>query len=72
MSFWYDAIARYYKMGFYTEDNMRTFVKAKKITEDDFEVITGTPYNVPVTPLEPTTPVEEEQPPTEEETPTTK
>lgn len=44
-SFWYDSISRYYNLGYYTEENMRTFVFAGRISEQEFEEITGIPYN---------------------------
>lgn len=40
-NFWYDAIKRYYGLGCYTNENMRVFVKAERITKEQFKEITG-------------------------------
>lgn len=36
---WYEMIKRYYKLGFYDEEKLNLFVKAKKITADQKEEI---------------------------------
>ena len=40
----YNSIERYYNMGLYTIDQMKVFVAAKWITAEQFETITGVPY----------------------------
>ncbi|WP_373599413.1 XkdX family protein [Paraclostridium bifermentans] len=42
--FWYNTIKRYFEMGFYTDDDMRVFVQAEKITVEQFEEIVGSNY----------------------------
>lgn len=41
---WYDKIKRYYDGGYYTVDQVRSFVKVGKITEEEFTEITGQEY----------------------------
>ena len=41
---WYATIKRYYDKGFYTLNQMRIFVEARKITEEQYEEITGEKY----------------------------
>lgn len=41
---WYEKIKRYYNEGRYTIEQMKVFVKGKKITPEEFEKITGIPY----------------------------
>ncbi|MEN8702445.1 XkdX family protein [Bacillus infantis] len=43
---WYSTIKRYYDNGHpsYTDENLKTFVKAKMITEDEYQTITGVEY----------------------------
>lgn len=41
---WYKTIKKYYDLGKYTLDQMRVFVEVGKITEEEFEEITGIPY----------------------------
>ncbi len=40
----YNIVKRYYDKGTYTEDDVRKFVVAGKLTEEEFEEITGKPY----------------------------
>ena len=41
---WFEKIKRYYENGHYTVEEVKIFVKAKKITEVQFEEITGEVY----------------------------
>lgn len=41
---WYSSVKEYYDMGFYTNDNVRVFVIANMITEEDYKNITGEDY----------------------------
>lgn len=41
---WFASVDRYYKMGLYTKDNVKVFVKANMITEADYKSITGEKY----------------------------
>lgn len=40
-----NAVARYLKMGIYTVDDCREFVKSGNLTEKEFEEITGEEYS---------------------------
>ena len=40
----YKIVKRYYDKGTYTKEDVRKFVKAGKITEDEFKEITGEDY----------------------------
>lgn len=51
-NFWYDAIKRYYGLGCYTNENMRVFVKAERITKEQYKAIVGEDYDKPVTSTE--------------------
>lgn len=42
---WFITIEDFYKTGRYTDENVRLFVRGGKITEGDYELITGKPYN---------------------------
>ena len=42
----YDIVRDYYSKGIYNDDNVSTFVKAGKITEAEYEQITGQPYEM--------------------------
>lgn len=44
MSIWFNSVKRYYEMGFYTKENVGTFVKANMITSTEFKAITGEEY----------------------------
>ncbi len=44
MSRLYKTVKRYYDKGFYDETDVATFVRAGKITEKEYELITGEPY----------------------------
>lgn len=44
MSKYYTIVSSYYKRGFYTEADVAKFVKANKITKEEYELITGIPY----------------------------
>jgi len=44
MSRMFNTIKRYYEDGTYTKANLRTFVKAKAITKDEYKLITGEDY----------------------------
>lgn len=43
---WYTTIKRYYESGHpsYTDESLKTFVKAGMLTESQYEEITGIPY----------------------------
>lgn len=41
---WFEKIQRYYNERRYTDEQVRTFVKAGKITEEEFKIITGKEY----------------------------
>ena len=41
---WFKKVQRYYNKGYYDEDDVRVFVKAKKITAEQFKEITGVDY----------------------------
>lgn len=41
---WFEKIKRYYEGGYYTIDQVRVFVRAGKITEEQFTEITGQEY----------------------------
>lgn len=41
---WFEKVQRYYNKGYYDEDDVRVFVKAKKITAEQFKEITGVDY----------------------------
>ena len=40
----FKIVKRYYDKGIYTKENVATFVKAKKITPEQYEEITGEVY----------------------------
>lgn len=64
----YNAIKRYYQMGFYSEEDMKDFVEWGTLTKEQYAAITGNVYPEPAaeTPTEePTT----EEPATEEPAP---
>lgn len=44
-NFWYDAIKRYYRLGYYSNENMKVFVEAERITKEQFKEITNEDYN---------------------------
>jgi uncharacterized XkdX family phage protein len=44
MSRLYNTVKRYYDKGYYSEADVATFVRAGKITPDEYELITGEPY----------------------------
>lgn len=44
MSRLYNTVKRYYDKGYYSEADVATFVRAGKITADEYELITGEPY----------------------------
>jgi uncharacterized XkdX family phage protein len=37
-------VKRYYDKGYYTKDDVKVFVRAGKITPEQYEEITGEPY----------------------------
>lgn len=41
----YKVVKRYYDKGFYTEEDVKKFVKAGKLTPEEYEDITGTAYS---------------------------
>lgn len=41
---WYSLIKQYYEAGYYTEDNVKVFLVAGKITVEQFEAITSENY----------------------------
>ena len=44
MSRLYKTIKRYYDKGYYDSNDVATFVRAGKITAEEYELITGEPY----------------------------
>ena len=42
----YDIVKYYYNKGIYTDANVATFVKAGKITAEQYEQIIGQPYEM--------------------------
>ena len=42
----YDIVKDYYNKGIYTDANVATFVKAGKTTAEQYEQITGQPYEM--------------------------
>lgn len=65
----YNAIKRYYQMGFYSEEDMRDFVEWGTLTKEQYAAITGKVYPEPAaeTPTEEPT-ADPENPPAEEPT----
>lgn len=41
----FKIVKRYYDKGIYTKENVATFVRAGKITSEQYEQITGEVYN---------------------------
>lgn len=41
---WFEKVKRYYNMGKYTNEQVKVFVKGNKITEHEYELITGEKY----------------------------
>lgn len=41
---YFDIVKKYYNLGFYNEADVRKFVVTKKITEEEYEKITGVEY----------------------------
>ena len=41
---WYSLVKRYYDAGYYTNDNVRVFVEANKITAAQYQEITDEEY----------------------------
>jgi uncharacterized XkdX family phage protein len=41
---WYTVVKRYYERGYYTNNEVKLFVQAGKITPEQYEEITGEPY----------------------------
>lgn len=41
---YYSLVKRYYERGYYTTDDVKVFVQAGKITDQQYEEITGKPY----------------------------
>lgn len=41
---WFEKVQRYYNKGYYDKDDVKVFVKAKKITAEQFKEITGVDY----------------------------
>lgn len=52
MSRLYNTVKRYYDRGYYSEADVATFVRAGKITPDEYELITGEPYETDVLELD--------------------
>ena len=42
---WFEKVKRYYDKGLYTNEQVKIFVQGGKITEAQYEEITGEPYN---------------------------
>ena len=45
MSKLYKTVKQYYDMGFYSKKNVAVFVQKGKITAEEYELITGDPYD---------------------------
>lgn len=43
----YNSIKKYFDKGYYTTEQMKVFVQAKWITEEDYKTITGVDYIAP-------------------------
>lgn len=41
---WFLTAKRYYDLGYYTDAQVGLFVEAGRITEEEYETITGKPY----------------------------
>lgn len=41
---WFEKVNRYYQNGYYTNENVKAFVKAEKITAEQYKLITGEDY----------------------------
>ena len=41
---WYEKVQRYYSKGYYTDNDMKIFVRGSKITEEEYKQITGLDY----------------------------
>lgn len=41
---WFLTVKRYYEQGYYTKEQVGLFVAGGRITEEEYETITGTPY----------------------------
>lgn len=46
----FSLVQQSYQEGWYTIDNVKTFVQARMITQDDYKTITGQDYGVVTTP----------------------
>ncbi|WP_421022288.1 XkdX family protein [Limosilactobacillus fermentum] len=46
----FDLVKQSYEAGWYTLDNVKTFVQARMITQDDYKTITGQDYDAVTTP----------------------
>ena len=44
MSRLFNTVKRYYDKGIYSAEDVATFVRAGKITPEEYEIITGEPY----------------------------
>ena len=42
---WFEKVQRYYIKGYYTNDDVKIFVKGNKITEEQYKEITGEDYD---------------------------
>ena len=42
---WFEIIRRYYIKGLYTEEEVKIFVQAEKITEEEYEKIISEEYS---------------------------
>ena len=47
---WYSFVSRYYAAKYYSNEDVRVFVQAGKITPAQYETITGEPYATAVAP----------------------
>ena len=45
---WFKKVKRYYDMGKYTNEQVKVFVKGNRITEKEYELITGEKYEAVV------------------------
>lgn len=41
---WFKTVKRYYDKGYYSNEDVKIFVVGKKITEEEYKIITGVDY----------------------------
>lgn len=45
---WFEKVKKYYKAGYYTNEQVKVFVVGEKITKEQYKEITGIDYVMPV------------------------